>query len=172
MSFAGAAVVVVLVLAWAGGVSGYSQLVMEQTFQMDTMTCEGVSCRREIIGANETLGVGAVMDCSPKKTYWHGGLGTGELGAVFNFRGGVFAGSVRSSLTGSWPDFLPLSLESKVESSNICKYKHSRYSASCPKATPPFERHPSPHLLRYLPPPWCVLVPTMAAAAGGKVVPE
>lgn len=69
-----------LALGWASRVSGHSQLVMEQTFHMDTTTCEGASCRREIIGANETLGVGAVIDCSPRKTYWHGTLQNGRRG--------------------------------------------------------------------------------------------
>eukprot|EP00752_Nemacystus_decipiens_P018756 g16816.t1 len=41
---------------------------------MDTTTCEGASCRKEIIGANEALGVGSVYECSARKTYWHGTL--------------------------------------------------------------------------------------------------
>lgn len=74
-------VVAALALGWishVSGHSGYSQLVMEEEFQMDTTTCEGFSCRREIIGANETLGVGAVIDCSARNTYWHGTLADGR----------------------------------------------------------------------------------------------
>ncbi|CAM9620083.1 unnamed protein product, partial [Ectocarpus sp. 4 AP-2014] len=60
-----------MMLSKVGLVSGHSQLVMEQTFYMETSSCEGVSCRKEIIGANETLGVGAIEDCSHNTTYWH-----------------------------------------------------------------------------------------------------
>lgn len=67
-----------LALGWVSCVRGRSQLVMEQTFHMDTTTCEGASCRKEIIGANETLGVGSVFDCSGRKTYWHGTLENGR----------------------------------------------------------------------------------------------
>lgn len=73
MSLVGAA----LALGWVSRVSGYSQLVMEQSFHMDTTTCDGASCRKEIIGANEALGVGSVEDCSPRKIYWHGTLKNG-----------------------------------------------------------------------------------------------
>lgn len=69
-----------MALGWVSRVSGHSQLVMEETFHMDTTTCEGASCRREIIGANETLGVGAVIDCAPRMTYWHGTLDNGGWG--------------------------------------------------------------------------------------------
>ena len=74
VSLAGSA----LALGWLSRVSGHSQLVMEQSFHMDTTTCEGASCRKEIIGANEALGVGSVVDCSARKTYWHGTLENGE----------------------------------------------------------------------------------------------
>ena len=76
-SLVGAAVA----LGWVGHVSGHSQLVMEQSFHMDTTTCVGASCRKEIIGANEALGVGSVDDCSARKIYWHGTLHNGGCGA-------------------------------------------------------------------------------------------
>lgn len=67
-----------LALGWVSRVSGHSQLVMDETFLMDTTTCEGTSCRKEIIGSNEALGVGSVLDCSARKTYWHGTLKNGR----------------------------------------------------------------------------------------------
>lgn len=68
-----------MMLSKVGLVSGHSQLVMEQTFYMETSSCEGVSCRKEIIGANETLGVGAVEECSHNTTYWHEDLDQSEF---------------------------------------------------------------------------------------------
>lgn len=67
-----------MALIGIGYASGHSQLVMEQTFFMETSACDGMSCRKEIIGANETLGVGAVPTCSQATTYWNGTLDHGE----------------------------------------------------------------------------------------------
>lgn len=77
LSLAGAAAV----LSGIGHASGHSQLVMEETFFMETSTCDGMSCRKEIIGANETLGVGALVTCSQSTTYWRGALDYGESSA-------------------------------------------------------------------------------------------
>lgn len=99
----------VVVLSNVGLVSGHSQLVMEQTFYMETSACEGVSCRKEIIGANETLGVGAVDDCSHNTTYWHEDLDQGEfvhvrsVGAVWaDGRVGGWVGVVLFSFDSLW----------------------------------------------------------------------
>ncbi|CAM9594067.1 unnamed protein product, partial [Hapterophycus canaliculatus] len=70
----------VMVLNGIRHVSGHSQLVMEQTFFMETSACDGMSCRKEIIGANETLGVGAVATCSKRTTYWKGNLNHAPMG--------------------------------------------------------------------------------------------
>lgn len=52
-----------------GLVDARAQLVMEQTFVMETETCVGVSCRKQIIGANETFGVGADGACTKGNHY-------------------------------------------------------------------------------------------------------
>lgn len=60
---------VILALGRLGLVCGSSsQLVMNERFIMETASCEGLSCRKQIIGANETLGLGA-YECSKGVTY-------------------------------------------------------------------------------------------------------
>ncbi|CAN0250419.1 unnamed protein product, partial [Pylaiella littoralis] len=61
-------------LGWVGLVRGHSHLVMEKTFSMATTSCEDLSCRKEIYGANETMGVGAASHCSQRITYWDGAI--------------------------------------------------------------------------------------------------
>lgn len=54
-----------LVLGQLAGVAGTKhQLVHQETFSMATSTCEGVSCRHQIVGANETFGLAAHATCS------------------------------------------------------------------------------------------------------------
>ncbi|CAM9213073.1 unnamed protein product, partial [Scytosiphon promiscuus] len=65
---------VAMMLSGIGYASGHSQVVMEETFSMETSACDGMSCRKEIIGANEALGVGAVAACSQSTNYWKGDL--------------------------------------------------------------------------------------------------
>ena len=143
MSLAGAAAA----LGWAGGANGYSQLVMEETFLMDTMTCEGASCRRELIGANEALGVGAVMDCSPRKTYWHGSQDTGEFGW------GCCAAPFELVEEGRyWRERTTLDFDRKLGRFDCCSLefkkalqtsvKHRRYSTLSKRARSPLYRAP------------------------------
>lgn len=58
-------VTTVLALGQLSGVAATNhQLVHEETFSMATSTCEGVSCRHQIVGSNETFGLAAHATCS------------------------------------------------------------------------------------------------------------
>lgn len=55
----------VLTLGQLSGVAATShQLVHEETFPMATSTCEGMSCRHQIVGSNETFGLAAHATCT------------------------------------------------------------------------------------------------------------
>ena len=58
-----------LALSWVNSSSGKLQLVMEENFFMATSACEGLSCRKQIVGANETFGLAAHQACSKGETY-------------------------------------------------------------------------------------------------------
>lgn len=62
-------VVGVLALSVVNPVRGKSQLVMEKTFFQATSICEGLSCRKQIVGANEAFGIAGYRDCTKGETY-------------------------------------------------------------------------------------------------------
>lgn len=63
----------VLALSGLGVVDGrpQAQLVTEEVFFVETSECDGASCRKQFIGANETFGMGAHNECSKGKSYGH-----------------------------------------------------------------------------------------------------
>lgn len=77
---AGAVMLLLGVALQMGVAEGNSQLILEQSFRMETATCEGVSCRRQLIGGAEAYGLGAHTMCTSRTQYVNDTSGTGKIG--------------------------------------------------------------------------------------------
>lgn len=52
-----------------GVVAGNSQLVLETSYMMESTTCEGLGCRKQIVGGAEAYGLGAHSMCTNRAQY-------------------------------------------------------------------------------------------------------
>lgn len=59
-------------------VEGNSQVVLETSYMMESTSCEGVACRRQIVGAAEAHGLGAHTMCTSRAQYVDNIISTGK----------------------------------------------------------------------------------------------
>lgn len=62
-----------------GTVAGnHAQLIMERTFTIETSTCEGLACRKQLVGGAEAHGLSAHSMCTNRVQYVHDINAAGE----------------------------------------------------------------------------------------------